>query len=303
MTKEPQSPSLDDYLAEKKKVIDGYLDQFLPKATTYPAVIHEAMRYSVFAGGKRIRPTLTLATSDALDGEFEPSIHLACALEMIHTYSLIHDDLPAMDNDDFRRGLPTCHRKYGEGIAILAGNGLLTTAFRVLTEIPGGARVEQAKIQVINSLCQAIGTQGGVIAGQVVDLTTQGKEFSREELEYIHSSKTAALIETSIHGAALLAGAPESARERLRAFGRKIGLAFQIVDDILDVEGSASELGKRSGKDLLEKKATYPALFGVEKSRLIADQLIEEAIGELAFLGSSGEILKALAQFIARRRF
>ncbi len=289
-----------DYLTRQKEVVDQYLDKFLPVESTYPEILHQAMRYSVFAGGKRIRPILALATSEVLGGKFEISIHLACALEMIHTYSLIHDDLPAMDNDDYRRGQLTCHKIFGEGIAILAGNGLLTHAFRTLSEMP---TTSETRTHVINQICRSIGTEHGVIAGQVVDLTTQGKTFSGEQLRYIHAAKTAALIETSVHCAALLAGAEETKIRQLRSFASSIGLAFQIVDDILDVEGSTAELGKTSGKDSREQKATYPALYGIGESRRILNDLVEDAMKALEFLGPRGEVLRELARFISVRRF
>ena len=288
-----------DYLKDQKALVDTYLNQFLPADTTYPEILHEAMRYSVFAGGKRIRPVLTLATNEALRGNFDTTIYLACALEMIHTYSLIHDDLPAMDNDDYRRGQLTCHKQFGEGIAILAGNGLLTHAFRLLSEMQVSSEV---RVQVTNRICRAIGTEHGVIAGQVVDLTTEGKAFSSDQLHYIHASKTAALIETSVHCAAILAAADDETVNRLRAFGFSVGLAFQIVDDILDVEGSAAELGKTSGKDERERKATYPALYGIEKSRKIVGELIAKATAELEFLGSRASTLVELARFVSVRR-
>ncbi len=294
---------IEEYLANQKRIIDAHLDDLLPPATVYPEIIHEAMRYSMFAGGKRIRPVLALATAEALRGDFGRVIHLACALEMIHTYSLIHDDLPAMDDDDYRRGQLAVHRKFNEGIAILAGDGLLTLAFQLLSEIPGGLETAETKLAVIHRICRAIGTSRGMIAGQVVDLTTQGKSFSRAELEYIHSSKTGALIHSSIYCAAILSNAAETDRARLSTFGAKIGLAFQVVDDILDVEGAAGELGKSAGKDKLEEKATYPSLYGVETSRKIADELVQTAVHELEFLGARGETLRELARFISIRRF
>jgi geranylgeranyl diphosphate synthase type II len=292
--------SFIEFLKKQKQVIDAHLDKFLPAETTYPETVHQAMRYSLFAGGKRIRPVLSLATNEALEGRFERAIHLACALEMIHTYSLIHDDLPAMDDDDFRRGQLTCHKKFGEGIAILAGNGLLTHAFRVLSEMPAAG---DSRIHVVNQICQAIGTEHGVIAGQVVDLTTQGKPFSSEQLEYIHVSKTAALIETAVHCAALLAEADDKTVNQLRVYGQSVGLAFQIVDDILDEVGSSAELGKTLGKDRIEQKATYPALHGIVESRRIVDELVDKATSALAFLGSKGAVLEELARFVSVRRF
>ncbi len=302
MSTRPLELNIRDYLDRQKELIDGHLDEFLPSAETDPPVIHEAMRYSVFAGGKRIRPILALATGEAFGGSFNRLIYLACALEMIHTYSLIHDDLPAMDNDDFRRGLPTVHRKFGEGIAILAGNGLLTLAFQLLAQIPTPGTADGARPQVIHRICRAIGTAGGLIGGQVVDLLTEGKEFTRQQLEYIHSAKTGALLTACVDSAALLANADEDSRRRLSNFGAHIGLAFQVVDDILDVEGSQQELGKSSGKDQAGKKATYPALYGMEVSRKIARDLVERAEAELQFMGARGEILRRLARFITQRK-
>lgn len=295
--------NITEYLREKKTLVDRHLDRLVPAAEEYPPVLQQAMRYSLFAGGKRIRPILALATGEALEGEFDRVIRLACALECIHTYSLIHDDLPAMDDDDFRRGNPTCHKKFGEGIAILAGNGLMTVAFQVLTEIPSASPGAETVLAVINRLCRAIGPQGGVIAGQVVDLTTAGKPFTEEELLYIHSSKTGALIEASVSCAAMLSEATPDELERLKTFGLKIGLAFQVVDDILDVVETSERLGKTPGKDTAEKKATYTALYGLERSREIAEQLVEEGIQSISFLGSAGEALEELARFISVRRF
>lgn len=295
--------SLKEYLARQKEIVDTHLDAFLPPPDIYPEVIHKAMRYSIFAGGKRIRPILALATGEALRGDLSRIISLAGSLEMIHTYSLIHDDLPAMDDDDYRRGKPTVHKKFGEGIAILAGDGLLTLAFQLLAEIPGESEVAEIKLAVIHRICRAIGTSRGMIAGQVVDLTTQGKPYSRRQLEYIHSSKTGALIHSSVYCAAQLSNAGTDERERLSSFGAKIGLAFQVVDDILDVEGAELEMGKAAGKDGIEQKATYPSLYGVEASRRIAEELVSGAIQQLDFLGERGHYLRELARFISTRRF
>ncbi len=267
-----------------------------------PAVIHRAMRYSVFAGGKRLRPILALATGEALAADPDGIRPLAATLELIHTYSLIHDDLPAMDDDDYRRGVPTLHREFGEGIAILAGNGLLTLAFRLLAEMEAPPVAQGTRLAVIATICRAVGTEGGLIGGQVVDLTTEGKAFTRSRLEYIHSAKTGALLRASVEAAAMLAGADSAAQARLAAFGSKIGLAFQVVDDVLDVDGSRRELGKSSGKDEADRKATYPALFGLEESRRIAARLVEQAEAELDFLGGSGEVLRRLARFVTDRR-
>jgi len=295
--------NIEQYMRTRKELVDAHLDELLPLANAYPEVIHQAMRYSVFAGGKRLRPVLALATGDALGGDPNRLLPLACALEMIHTYSLIHDDLPAMDNDDFRRGQPTAHKKFGEGIAILAGDGLLTLAFQVLAEIPVPADRAETKVKVIQRIATAIGTVCGMVGGQVVDLTTEGKEFAREELEYIHSSKTGALIQASVECAALLCDTPQDLRERMGRFGSRIGLAFQVVDDVLDVEASSAQLGKTAGKDRAGGKATFPGLIGLEASKAVARQLVQEAAEELDFLGEKAEVLKELARFISIRRF
>jgi geranylgeranyl diphosphate synthase type II len=292
-----------DYLDAQRKEVDAQLDTFLPPAETHPRIVHEAMRYSVFAGGKRVRPILAVATGEAVEGDREIILYLACALELIHTYSLIHDDLPAMDDDDYRRGNLTCHRKYGEGIAILAGNGLMTHAFRLLTEIPENGEMQKRKLAVLNRLCTAIGTEGGVIAGQVLDLTTQGKEYTAQDVEYIHQAKTGAFIQASVSCSAQLSGVDSGSLRRFETFGARIGLAFQIVDDVLDLTSTTADLGKTPGKDLAEEKATYPALFGISESRRMATQLVEEAILEIGFLGERGEKLAELARFISVRRF
>lgn len=291
---------LQTYLSRQKETVDAHLDGFLPPAGTPPEIIHEAMRYSVFAGGKRVRPVLALATGEALEARFEELIYLACALEMIHTYSLIHDDLPAMDDDDYRRGKLTAHKKFGEGIAILAGNGLLTLAFQLLSRLP--CEREATRLKIIDTVCSAIGTAGGLIGGQVMDLITQGESFSQDQLEYIHSSKTGALIEASTYSASLLSRASEEEQSKLRAYARQVGLCFQIVDDLLDVEGSREQLGKASNKDAETMKATYPALLGVERAREIKQELATEAIKEIEFLGDRGRVLAAIAAFIADRR-
>jgi geranylgeranyl diphosphate synthase, type II len=292
------------YLEEGRRLVDDRLEACLPPENEYPQIIHRAMRYSLFAGGKRVRPILALAAAEAVAGGRERVLPLACALEMIHTYSLIHDDLPAMDNDDYRRGLPTCHSKFGEGIAILAGNGLMTLAFRLLSE-PADAAAEMSgtRLRVIHHLCRAIGTQKGVIAGQVADLTTQGGPFTAADLHYIHSAKTGALIEASVSCAAILCGADDEALARLSRFGLMVGLAFQIVDDILDETGTSAELGKTLGKDRREEKATYPALYGLERSRTEADRLVNEATEVLGVFGPAATPLAEVARFISVRRF
>ncbi|MEE8350245.1 MAG: farnesyl diphosphate synthase [Acidobacteriota bacterium] len=292
---------IQEYLNQQKLIVDRHMVDFLPPLDTHPQVIHEAMHYSIFAGGKRLRSILALATGEALGGDSEKLIYLACSIEMIHTYSLIHDDLPAMDDDDYRRGQLSSHKKFGEGIALLAGNALLTQAFHLLVQIPLASDIV---ISVVQEICEAIGTTQGMLGGQAMDLTSQGKPFSREELQQIHDAKTGALISTSVSSAALLAGASQENCARLRAFGSDIGLAFQIVDDILDAEAPSGEsTAQTAGKDELHQKATYPSLYGLDVSRKMAQELVEQANARLDFLGSRGETLKELGRFVSVRRF
>lgn len=293
--------SIQEFLSQQKQAVDQHLDNFLPPLHAHPEVIHEAMRYSVFAGGKRIRPILALATGEALEGDSEKSIYLACALEMIHTYSLIHDDLPAMDDDDYRRGQLSTHKKFGDGIALLAGNALLTQAFHLLVQIP---LASDLIVSVVQEICEAIGTTQGLLGGQAMDLTSQGNPFSREELQRMHTAKTGALISASVSSAALLSGASQEHYISLRAYGSQIGLAFQIVDDILDAKEPSGETAAQTpSKDALHQKATYPSLYGLKASRRMATELVEEAIERLDFLGSRGEILKGLGRFVSVRKF
>ena len=289
------------YLIEKRAEVDRYLDDVLPSGEAHPRLIHRAMRYSVFAGGKRLRPVLALATAQVLGKSAATVMPLAAALEMIHTYSLIHDDLPCMDDDDYRRGKPTLHKQFGEGIAVLAGDALLTLAFHHLAASPDRADAER-QLKVVALLSRAIGTLGGMIAGQVVDLLAQGKPFTAEELQYIHESKTGALIHASVYGAAWLCEADDQEAGQLSVFAARCGLAFQVIDDVLDVEGSSREMGKDAGKDSAVRKATYPELFGLSKSKQIAAQLVEEAVGHLEFLGPRGDVLRELARLIVQRR-
>jgi geranylgeranyl diphosphate synthase type II len=291
------------YLCQARELVDEKLDTFLPPRRTYPQIVHEAMRYSVFAGGKRIRPALALGAGRVIGGDLQKLLYLACSLELIHTYSLVHDDLPAMDDDDYRRGKPTAHRKFGEGIAILAGNGLLTLAMKLLTEIPVDSEESDIRTTLIREICTAIGTDRGLLGGQVVDLTTQGTSYTAEQLQYIHNAKTGALIRASVVCAALLSEADQPQVEHLRLFGNRVGLAFQIVDDILDIVGTKKELGKSTGRDEAEQKATYPALFGIAKSREKVESLILEAIEALNGFGSRAEPLIELARFVSVRRF
>jgi len=296
-------PEILSYLADRKSAVDRALDRLLPPEDTYPRELNQAMRYSVFAGGKRLRPILALAAGEALGGDPDRIMVLACALEMIHTYSLIHDDLPAMDNDNLRRGRPSCHREFGEAVAILAGNGLMNLAYQILAEEGAKLHDPRRMLEAISQLSRAVDTRQGVIAGQVVDLVTEGKSFTEKELRFIHSCKTGALIRASVVCAAIISAADPSAVKRLDRFGMKAGLAFQIVDDILDITGDSRELGKTAGKDREEQKATYPALFGLEESRRRVEVLVREAEKELEFLGEHGLRLKELARFISVRRY
>lgn len=295
---------LGAYLAERRRLVDAALERCLPEADAYPPLIHEAMRYSVFAGGKRLRPILVIAGAEAAGGTAEDVLPTACAIELIHTYSLIHDDLPAMDDDDFRRGRPTSHKVFGEAIAILAGDALLTLAFRLLAENFSGQwrALDPGRLKaVLTEVAEAAGTFG-MIGGQVVDIQSEGKSVSAETLEYIHTHKTAALIRASLRVGALLAGASEPVLEAISTAGARLGLAFQIVDDILDVEGSLEQLGKTAGSDRRKKKVTYPGHFGLEASRLRAKSLVEGAKAALASLGGAATPLRELADFILERK-
>lgn len=257
------------------------------------------MRYSVFAGGKRLRPILCLESARAFHPAPPGIFETACALEFIHTYSLIHDDLPALDNDDLRRGQPTCHKKFGEAIAILAGDALLTLAFQTLAEAP----IEPARrVLVLSQVARAAGTRDGMVGGQVADLEAERKPVDANTLEYIHRSKTAALIRAAVVAGALVGGATPGQVEHLGRFGAKIGLAFQIVDDILDVVSTSETLGKTSGKDESQQKATYPALYGLDRSRALARELVETAKQETARLGVQAARLEELADFLILRR-
>ncbi len=290
---------LPAFFEEDRREVETALDQLLPPENTPPPSIHRAIRYSVFAGGKRIRPILCLEAARIFTAEPRTAIQVACALEFIHTYSLIHDDLPALDNDDLRRGKPTCHKQFGEATAILAGDALLTLAFETLAT----AAVEPARrVVVIGEVAAAAGTRDGMVGGQVADLEAEGRDVVPALLEYIHRSKTAALIRASVVAGALCGGATEDDVARLRRFGENIGWAFQVVDDILDVEESSAALGKTAGKDQAQRKATYPALYGLEKSHHMARELATRALGELAPYGERASRLRELAEFLVLRR-
>jgi geranylgeranyl diphosphate synthase type II len=291
--------SVPQFFESDRAGIEEALDRLLPKEEAHPASIHKAMRYSVFAGGKRIRPILCLEAAAMFSENPVAAVSAGCALEFIHTYSLIHDDLPALDNDDFRRGKPTCHKVFGEAIAILAGDALLTLAFQTLAFVP----VEpQRRLNILATIAQAAGTDRGMIGGQVADLEAEKKTPDVGTLEYIHRSKTAALIRASFVAGGIAGGATNEDVERLKCFGENIGWAFQVVDDILDVEESSAVLGKTAGKDQAQQKATYPALYGILQSRDIAADLAAKALSELDFYGERASRLRELAQFLVARR-
>jgi geranylgeranyl diphosphate synthase type II len=313
---------LKQVLEQGRKAADAALEQLLPPATQHPTSIHQAMRHSVFAGGKRLRPILCMEAGRMLraalcgDGALprlgggEPRHHMTgslpdgieqvgAALEMLHTYSLIHDDLPALDNDDLRRGRPTCHKAFGEAIAILAGDALQTQAYEVLAQIACPA---EARVAIIREIAHATGTVDGMIGGQVVDLEAEHKKPDLATLEYIHRSKTAALITASVVSGGIYAGARDEDIGRLRTYGQSIGLAFQIVDDVLDLTQTSEQLGKTAGKDKAAEKTTYPALFGIEESIRKADALVEKACAELNEYGEAASTLKDLAHYLVERK-
>lgn len=290
---------LTQTLEEGRKLTDTALERLLPAASVRPSSIHQAMRHSVFAGGKRIRPILCMEAGRAVAGTLPAGIEeLGAALEMLHTYSLIHDDLPALDNDDLRRGRPTCHKVYGEAIAILAGDALQTQAYEVLSQLRCPA---DARMKIIEEIARGTGTVNGMIGGQVVDLEAERSKPDAATLEYIHRSKTAALITASVVTGGIYASADSKQVENLRRFGKAIGLAFQIVDDILDVTQTSEQLGKTAGKDVASEKATYPALFGLEESRKKARSLLDDAYKAVESFGPQAEMLKALARFLIER--
>lgn len=293
----PSTFDLKTYLAEHATQVEAALDRSLP--VVYPAKIYEAMRYSLMAGGKRLRPILCLATCEMLDAPASLAMPTACALEMVHTMSLIHDDLPAMDNDDYRRGKLTNHKVYGEDVAVLAGDALLTYAFEYIATQTVGAPPKQV-LKVIADLGKAVGA-AGLVGGQVVDLDSEGKAIDEDTLTYIHIHKTAALLEVSVTSAAILADASAATIERLRRYAQRIGLAFQIVDDVLDITATSEELGKSAGKDVAAQKATYPSLWGLDVSKQKANQLVDEAIAQLDEFGEKARPLIAIAQYITAR--
>ncbi len=289
---------LQRYLDGRTSAVNRALDRFLPKENVKPTTIHRAMRYSLFAGGKRMRPALCLAAAEACGGKVEDALPLACAVECIHTYSLIHDDLPAMDNDDFRRGKPTNHKAFGEGIAVLAGDALLTQAFEITARASGWRRYPHKAL--VSELARASGSLQ-LIAGQVADLEGEGKRISAEELKYIHERKTSALLCCSVRLGGMSANCSEAQLKALTNFGYNVGLAFQIIDDILDITQTTEQLGKTAGKDTRAEKATYPAVVGLQKSRDIAVELTAQAFDALKVFKGKARALEALADYLLRR--
>lgn len=286
--------NIKEYLVKVAAITDVTLEKVLPAGDTYPSSIHTLMRYSTFAGGKRIRPGLVMAAFEACGGKFgdERVLLTSAAIEMLHTFSLIHDDLPCMDDDDFRRGKPTAHKAFSEALAVLGGDALCIEAFEILSRT--------GRVDIIREIAKALGTQG-MLGGQVVDIESEGKVVSRSVLEYIHKNKTAALISACVRTGALLADASEATLQKLTSYGNNIGLAFQVVDDVLDEECTTEQLGKDAGSDREKGKATYPALCGMAESKKIARDLIEQAWNDIKFLDTKGAILHELAEYVITR--
>jgi len=296
---------INRYLQEKKERVDSALEIYLPKKEEFTLNLHKAIQHSLFAGGKRIRPILSIASFEAVGGEGERILPFACALEMIHTYSLIHDDLPAIDNDDYRRGKPTCHKIFGEAIAILAGDGLLTEAFKLMTNQPAKDHPSSNRgliLDLINEVAQAAGVLG-MVGGQVVDIESEGKAVDLPTVQYIHTHKTGAMILASVRVGAKLGGAKEEILKVLTRYGESLGLAFQIADDILNVEGKAALMGKKTGSDLSKGKATYPSVLGVEESKKRARELVHLAVDALKPLGPEADPLREIARFVMAREY
>jgi len=293
--------NLKAYLVTRQKLIDRALHTYLPKANKKPTTLHQAMRYSLFAGGKRLRPILCVAAAEACRGKIDDAVPLACAIECIHTYSLVHDDLPSMDNDDFRRGRPTCHKVFGEGIAVLAGDALLTIAFEIVSRAKARSRYDMSTL--LREVAVAAGSQK-LIAGQVADLEAEGKKVKRRELRFIHENKTAAILQSSVRLGAMSANADARKLAAITQFGQRLGLAFQVIDDILDVTQTSEILGKSAGKDQAAKKATYPAVIGLQESRVEARRLTRDAHKALSiFSNRDAETLHALANYLLEREY
>ena len=293
--------NLEAYLKRRRLMIDKALERWVPGEHDFPPQIHQAMRYSLFAGGKRIRPILTLAAAEAVGGRVVDALPFACSLELIHTYSLIHDDLPAMDNDDLRRGKPTSHKIFGEALAILTGDALLSEAFYLMSRPDLMKNVPaHRRLRAIGQVARASGSLG-MVGGQTLDILSQGKEIEKHLLEYIHSHKTGALIAAAVGAGAIVGGASAREYKALNGYGEKLGLAIQIIDDLLDVKGEIRKLGKAVRKDQIQKKATYPALFGVRDSLRQADCLVQEALAYLKPLNRRANPLREISQFILQR--
>jgi len=293
--------NLKAYLRSRQKQIDRALDRYLPRTKVKPPTLHKAMRYSLFAGGKRLRPILCLAAAEACRGKISNALPLACALECIHTYSLVHDDLPSMDNDDYRRGRPTCHKVFGDGIAVLAGDALLTIAFEIVSMAKPARRYDMPTL--LREIAVAAGSQR-LIAGQVADLEAEGRDVKRDQLRFIHENKTAAILKSSVRLGAMSANVDAKKLRAITQFGRGLGLAFQVIDDILDVTQTSEILGKSAGKDIAARKATYPAVIGLEKSRAEARRLTRQAHDALSvFRSGEAEPLHALANYLLEREY
>ena len=294
--------NLKEYLKRRQRLVDGALKRWVPGDREFPPQVYQAMSYSLFAGGKRLRPILALAAAEAVGGRIADALPLACSLELIHTYSLIHDDLPSMDDDDLRRGKPTSHKVFGEALAILAGDALLTEAFHLLTRPDLMRDVSPLRrLRAINQVARAAGSYG-MIGGQVMDIASEGQEIEPHLLEYIHSHKTGALIAASVCAGAIIGGASPSQCRALNGYGEKMGLAFQVIDDLLDVGGEEKKLGKAVGKDQAKGKATYPALFGIAESRRKAEVMVREALHHLQPFDGRANPLREIASFILERK-
>ncbi len=292
---------IKNYLKEKKELVDTFLKEYFPSPSS-PKILGESITYSLFAGGKRIRPILCLAAHEACGGDSEDILPFASAIELIHTYSLIHDDLPAMDNDDLRRGKPTNHKVFGEGIAILAGDGLLTEAFFMMANSLSNKNIKNtALIRAIKEIAFASGIHG-MVGGQAQDLISEDSEPDKETLSFIHKHKTGALISGSLRAGAILANCTKPALNAITRYGENIGLAFQVIDDILDIEGSTEELGKTAGSDMRKKKMTYPVLYGIEQSRKKAEELIAEAIFAIKDFSDKAAPLREIARYFLERK-
>jgi len=297
------SLDLNQYLKERCELVDRSLKAAMPADSDFPYSLHRSMGYSLFAGGKRIRPILLLAAAEAVGGDVSAALPAACAMEMIHTYSLVHDDLPAMDNDDFRRGIPTNHKVFGDAVAILAGDALLTQAFILLSSPSLAAGVSSERIlAVINEMATAAGSKG-MVGGQIVDMESEGKQdLDLPTVQFIHTHKTGALIKASVKCGALLGGAAEDQMAALIRYGEAIGLAFQIYDDILDIEGTTAEIGKDAGSDEARGKATYPAVIGIRESRKRATELLDLALEAISGFDAQADPLREIAQYVLSRK-